>query len=277
MRKKIFLLILFSIFIVTPNVYAGQARGIIQNEIKSTVKAIKEEIKPTIAAIREETRNEIKERLKQASTPAEREEIRKEIREQNKGILEQIRNQVKEKLQNLRFSARVTGKITEKGENSIKVQAQDGKVYRVNITEKTQLRRRFWGKADLSEFSVGDEVNVIGRYTNEEKTIIDAILIRNLSIQKRWGVFFGKVTSKGADNFVMETVKRGKVTVYFGSAKFVNRRDETIVYGDIQVDHRVRVRGVWDKALSKIIEVEEVKDFSLPPVPTKVVTPTQTP
>lgn len=277
MRKNIFLLILSSIFIFIPNVYARPARDIIRNELKPTVKAIKEEVKPTIAAIKEETSNEIKERLKQVSTPEERKEIKKEIWEQNKGLLEQMRNQIKEKLQNLRFSARVTGKITEKGENSIKLQAQDGKVYQVNITEKTQLRRRFWGKADLSEFSVGDEVNVIGRYTNEEKTIIDAILIRNLSIQKRWGVFFGKVTSKGADNFVVETVKRGTITVYFGSAKFINRREEVISYNDVQIGHRVRVKGVWDKNLSKIIEVEEVKDFSLPPVPTKTVTPTQTP
>ena len=55
----------------------------------------------------------------------------------------------------------------------------------MNITEKTQLRRHFGGKSSLSESSVGDEVNVIGRYTDETKSTIEAALIRNKSIQKR--------------------------------------------------------------------------------------------
>ncbi len=76
------------------------------------------------------------------------------------------------------------------------------------------------GKSNLNEFSIGDEVNIIGKYINEEKTTIDAILIRNLSIQKRWGVFFGEVITKSANNFVIRTLQRGDLTVYFGNAVF---------------------------------------------------------
>lgn len=271
MKEKLFFLPLILVFIFSQKVEAGPIRNIIQNEIRPTIQAIKEEVRPTVAAIKER----IRERLNQASTPAEKQEIRNEIREQNKGLLDQIKNQIKEKFQNLRFSARVTGKITEKGENFIKVEAKDGKIYQVNITEKTHLRRRFWGKADLSEFSIGEEVVVIGRYANEEKTTIEAVLIRNLSIQKRWGVFFGKVTSKGNDSFVMTTLRRGSQTVYFTpSTRWINRRGETISSSDVQVGHRIRVKGVWDRSLNKIIDVDEVKDFSLPPLPTKAVSPT---
>ncbi len=277
MKQKIFLLILlFLILAFTQKVQARPIRDVIQNEIKPTGKAIKEEIKPTIIKLREERRNEIRERLNQATTPAQRKEIRNEIKEQNQGLLDQIKNQVKERLQNLRFSAKVSGKIMEQGDNFMKVRANDEKIYQVNINDKTQLRRRFWGKAELEEFSVGDEVNVIGRYTNEEKTTIEAVLIRNLSIEKRWGVFFGQIVAKGSDSFVMETVNRGKQTVYVGKAKLINRRGETINFNAIQEGHRVRVKGVWDKNLSKIIEVEEIKDFSLPPLPTKKTNPTVT-
>jgi len=157
--KKILGILFFTVLLIPVNDIS--AVGPLQNwrnEIKPTIQAIKEEVKPTIAAIREETKESIKLTIT-ANPSVKPQEVRKEIREENKGLLEQIKNQVKEKLQALKFNARITGKITEIGENHIKVSDnRDGKIYQVNITEKTQLRRRFWGKSSLSEFSVGDEV-----------------------------------------------------------------------------------------------------------------------
>jgi hypothetical protein len=266
--KKI-LGILFFTFLLIPVNDVSAVRPIQnwRNEIKPTIQAIKEEVKPTIAAIREEARESIRLTI-MASPSAKPWEIRNEVREQNKVLLEQIKNQVKEKLQALKFNARITGKINEIGENHIKVSDnRDGKIYQVNMTEKTQLRRRFWGKSSLSEFSVGDEVNVIGRFTDETKTTIDAVLIRNLSIQRRWGVFFGEVLSKEGSVLTIKTIGRGELKVYLtNSTKLVNRRGETITLNDIQVGHRIRVKGVWNKDLKEIKETEEIKDFSLPAV-----------
>lgn len=268
MKKISLVLFLFLSLILTSQVKAWPVKNIRRQEIKPTINAIKEEIKPTIAQIREETRNEIRERLNQATSPSEAKEIRQQVRGENKGLLQQIKNQIKEKLQNLRFSARVTGKITGLNENIITVEDKNGKSYSVTITEKTQLRRRFWGKANLSEFSMGDEVNVIGRFTNEEKTSIEAILIRNLSIQKRWGVFFGEVISISGNTLVIKTVNRGNLTVYINeNTKLINRKQEKITFNQISVGHKIRVKGVWDKALSQIKETEEIKDFSLPSTP----------
>ena len=272
MKKNIFLISFILFLLFNKNVQAEPVINIIQKEIKpTTIQAIKQEIKPTIAAIRQETR----ERLNQATTTGERNEIKKEIREQNKGILDRIKNEVKEKIQDPLFSARISGKITEKGDNFLKVSSGE-KVYQINITEKNQLRRRFWGKSNLNEFSVGDEVNVIGRYTNEEKTVIEAVLIRNLSIQKRWGAFFGEVKTISENYLIIKTLNRGDLTVYYQGAKLINRREEKISWSQIEVGHKIRVKGVWDKVLSKITEVDEVKDFSLPPLPTKIVNPTMT-
>jgi len=275
--KKIFSTLFFTFLLVfVKDVFAVRPVQIFRNEVKPTVQAIKEEVKPTISAIREQTRESIKLTIT-ASPSAKLWEVRNEIREQNKGLLDQIKNQVKEKLQALRYNARVTGKITEIGENYIKVSDNnDGKVYQVNITEKTQLRRHFWGRSSLAEFSVGDEVNVIGRYNNEEKTTIDAILIRNKSIQKRWGVFFGEVLSKDGSVLIIKNVNRGELKVYVtNSTKLLNRRGETINLNDVQVGHRIRVKGVWDKLSKEIRETEEIKDFSVPVLPTKSLTPTE--
>ncbi len=201
-----------------------------------------------------------------------RREIREEVRERNQGLLQNIKNKIKT------WAGRITGELKAIDGSILTVAGSDGKSYQVTVTSNTQVRRRFWGKSELSEFSVGDKLNIIGKWTNEEKTQMEARLVRNLSIQKRWGVFFGKVTQKNNDNFVMETVKRETQTVYFGSGtKFVNRRGEEITYNDLQLGHRVRIKGVWDRTLSKIIDVEEVKDFSLPPQPIRAVTPTSTP
>ena len=45
-------------------------------------------------------------------------------------------------------------------------------------------------------------------------------------------------------------------------------------YTDVQVGHRVRVKGLWDNKLNKITEVTQVKDFT---IPAQGVAPTPTP
>lgn len=178
-----------------------------------------------------------------------------------KGILNQIKNFIKK---NFKFEARIQGIISSKGTNSLSEKGNDGKTYLINISDKTKLIREFGGKSSLAEFTDGDKIMVFGKFTDSSKGTIDANIIRNLSIQKRWGAFFGKVTILNSDNFVMTTVERGTQTVYFSSTKFVNRKEVSMTYGDVKVGDRVRIKGVWDKTLNKINEVTQVKDFSLP-------------
>ncbi len=170
---------------------------------------------------------------------------------------------------NLRFEARIKGTVTTIETNSFFIDGEDG-VFKVNITDKTVILRKFGGKSFFSELSIGNEVMVFGKFTDDTKSTIDAKTVKNNSIQKRFGAFFGKVTVKNSDNFIMETLERGVQTVYFGTAKFVDRKETSITIKDIKVGDRVRVKGVWDKTLSKITEVIQVKDFSIP-----VIVPTE--
>lgn len=196
-------------------------------------------------------------------------EVKENIKEKKKGLINKVKNFVKK---NLRFDARIKGTISAKNDNSLTISG-DNVTYQINITDKTQLLLKFGGKSSLAEYSVGDQVIVFGKFTDDSKTTIDAKVIRNLSIQKRWGAFIGNVTAKNADNFVINTVARGSLTVYVGSAKFINRKEEAIAYADVQVGHRVMIKGIWDKTLNQITAVEKVKDFSLP----VIVTPTPSP
>lgn len=175
---------------------------------------------------------------------------------------------LKSKITKFGRAAIINGTLSGKNGTTLTV-TKDGKTYTVLTDDKTQLRRRFWGKATLDEMQTGDTVNVHGKWTDDAKTTIQATLVRDLSIQKRFGVFFGTVTSLTSNGWVMQTIKRGSQTVTVSpSTRFVNRRGEVINQSDIAVGHRVRVRGLWDSKANTIGEVTHVKDFSLPPRPT---------
>lgn len=217
--------------------------------------------------IKETIKETIEEGKKEGSNPAAiRKEIKEDVKEIRMGLLDKVKNFMKK---NLRFEARVEGKITVIGSNNFSLIGDDG-TFQINITDKTVILRKFGGKSSLSEYFVGDEVVVFGKFTDDTKLVIDAKVIRNNSIQKRFGAFFGKVTIKNTDNFIMETLERGTQTVYFGTAKFVDRKEMNILYSDVKVGDRIRVKGIWDKTLNEIREVKQIKDFSIP-----VIVPTQ--
>lgn len=248
MKKTSFAIIVFATFLT----FTTSAMAI------SPLRQLNQDIKNTI-------RETVEEGKKEGSRPADirrevRENIKEDIKENKIGLLDKVKNFMKK---NLKFEARVKGKITAIGTNNFSMTGEDG-TFQINITDKTQLLRKFGGKSFLSEYSVGNEVIVFGKFTDDTKLIIDAKVVKNNSIQKRWGAFFGKVTAVNNDNFVMTTIERGTQTVYFGTAKFINRKEASISYGDIKIGDRVRVKGVWDKTLNKINEVNQVKDFSLP-------------
>ncbi len=170
------------------------------------------------------------------------------------------------------------GKLTAINGTTLTVD-NDGKSYSVLTGTfdmcTTQFRRRFWGVSSISEMTVGDNVNVVGRWKDDTKTTVEACLVRDTSIQKRHGVFFGTVTSLSGSGFVIEAVRRGTQTVTTSSStKFVNRKNQSIAQGDIAVGHKVRVRGIWNNLNNTITEVTHVKDFNLPVVTSPTPTPT---
>lgn len=199
-------------------------------------------------------------------------ESRQEVRENRKNVFEEIKERIGSRTAEFKNGMMGLGvtlsnaKITAKTDTTLTVE-KDGKSYSIIFDDKTQLRRRFWGKSSLSEFSVGNIVNVIGRYTDDTKTTINAKVLRNLSIQKRFGVFFGEVKSLFSSGWVMSTKSENRAdqTVTVSSTTTLkNRKGETIVQSDIKVGDKVRVHGLWDRSANTVTEVKEVKDFSLP-------------
>ncbi len=159
------------------------------------------------------------------------------------------------------------GIVTVKSDFSLTV-TKEGNTYTVNTDVNTRYRRRFGGESKLSEISVNDTVNILGKWQNEEKTQILATHIRDLSIQKRHATFFGTVKTKTDITLVLTTVNRGEQTVtIISSTKLVNRKMEEITMSDIQIGHRIRVKGIWDLTSKTVTETIQIKDFSIPVKP----------
>jgi hypothetical protein len=156
--------------------------------------------------------------------------------------------------------AKLSGSITNKGEDTLAV---SGVV--VNISSTTILLRRFGAKSTLTEFSVGDEVQVIGKWADTNKKVLNAKIVRNLSIQKRRGVFLGTVSSTSTTGFVLTTLSRGTQTVTVSSTtKFMDRKEKPLTLSSIVPGHKVMVKGLWDNKLNTVTEVTFVRDYSLP-------------
>jgi hypothetical protein len=240
------LFVLSTVFVSAAPAYAGLAQNL-RETVRETIEEGREaELSP--AAIRKNVR----------------EEVRVQITEKNESLIDRVKNFVKKRV---RFNARITGEITSVGANALTVTAEDGKTYTLNINSATKLVRRFGGQSTLAEFKVGNKVNVFGEFTNDEETTVNVKLVRNVSIQKRWGVFFGTVKSKGDTSFTLDSSNRGTQTVYVEGAQFKNRREEGMTYADVQIEQRVRVKGMWDRSSNEITDVDEVKNFSVPAQP----------
>lgn len=187
-----------------------------------------------------------------------------------KEMREEIKNEIKNKIQQRQEKsviARLTkASVTAKSDQSFTVTVA-GKNYTVSVVSTTRFRRHFWGESRFFELAVNNMVNVWGRFTDDAKTTIEAKLVRNLTVQKRRGVFFGTITSKGSDTFVLDSRGRGSQTVTVSSVtKYINRRGGVIAFSDLAFGDKVRLRGVWDKSNSTISEVNEAKDFNIPKI-----------
>lgn len=235
-------------------------------------------VSPSVSPIK--TKAEIKEEIKnqRKEIKDQIEDMRKELKEKISSMREEIKISVGNGNKNSSLSAKIVqGDVTAISGTTLTV-SKDGKTYTVNTDSNTKYRRHFWGKSSFSETSVGDKVNVQGKFTNDEKITILARLIRNTSIQKRKGVFFGTVTSKTSTSIVIDAAARGPQTIFFDSnTKFENRREESMTSAQVNVGDKIRVKGLWDKTLSKITEVTQVKDFTQPVISSVTVTSSPTP
>ena len=153
--------------------------------------------------------------------------------------------------------------------------------YKASISSNTNIIRNTWGDSKLSEFSVGDIVNVHGFMDAGDYATIITRTIRNVSIQKLHGVFQGEIkeiVSPGVFSFE----SKGKIlTVTTGDNTKIFVGREAKSFSDLLVGMTGLVRGVWDRTLSKVqallVIMKPLPSPSPTPIPTESPTPAPTP
>lgn len=177
---------------------------------------------------------------------------KKEVRENTKSILEQAKDIIKEKIKK-----QIKGQLVTISGNTLTVK-KDEATYTVLVSDRTELKRKFGGSSTLNEFSPNDMLVIIGnRVKNDDRTLsptgIEAIYIRNMSIQRRFAVFTGMVTSKTSNTLTLKTVGRGAQTVYVSSSTQYKEKNKEISLEDIQIGNKIVVKGeLWNRTNEKI-------------------------
>ncbi len=151
----------------------------------------------------------------------------------------------------------------------------------VNVASTTKIIRKYNGTASLSELNMNDTLLISGKWSDQNKTFFDANVIKDKSIQKRNGVFFGIIKSSDSTTktktLTVATEKRGsqKITVS-AETIIVNRKMEDINFTELKAGHKIRIKGLWNNKTNTITETEQIKDFSLPEKDDLLSTPTPT-
>ena len=268
--RNLFLSILLTGSIVTSLVPVTYAKS--QNSNKDSGKVEKED---SVDKSNGKNKNEVNIKVTDKSKSEVQIEVETNVKGEVKGDKTASSPGLLKKL--LSNTAIGSGQVTNISGSTLTI-TKDGKTYTIETDAKTKFRRKFWGQSTISEISVNDIVNVMGKWVDDAHTQVAARFVRDLSIQKRFGVFFGKVTAISTTGFTVETVARGTLMVTTnGNTNFINRRQEGIPLSDIVVGHWIRVRGLWDSKNDTLTEVTHVKDFSLPRFPGPTKQPTSTP
>lgn len=191
------------------------------------------------------------------------------VKEKTQNILEQVKDVIKEKIRK-----HIKGKLTAITGNVLTVQ-QGQTNLTISTTDKTEFKRKFGGTSSLSEFSLNDQLIIIGN-KKADSTEIEASYVRNMSIQRRFAVFVGEVTTKSSNALTLKTESRGIQTVIISSDTTYKEKNKTITFTDIQIGDKILVKGeLWDRVNDKIDAkaILKLTTKNLTPTPTVTQTP----
>lgn len=131
--------------------------------------------------------------------------------------------------------------------------------FTVEVSKDTTVVRKFNGSSDLSEFIVGDTVQVRGKLSDDAANTIVATSIKNTSIQRVGGTFKGSIVTLSCDQntFTYKPDKRDQQTVKLSSSTKIIRGGIKVTCNDLKAKERAKVIGVW-RPSTKTIDADRV-------------------
>ncbi|MDD3614510.1 MAG: hypothetical protein PHF40_02240 [Candidatus Pacebacteria bacterium] len=153
--------------------------------------------------------------------------------------------------------------VTSVADNYLKVKIFDID-YEVDLSRAKTLRYQ-WTPAQLDDFVVGDVVNVYGFLNQDNRHLIQAETVRNISLQKNVSVLGGIIRNPIDNTFTLLTENSGSVKVFVSDDTKINQAEAMacimiyppvncprststpITFNDLKDGERAIVRGVWNK------------------------------
>lgn len=172
-------------------------------------------------------------------------EMRKELRKENQNVMKTYK------------PALMEAKLDSISGTTLMV-SKDSKSYSVNTDSNTVFVKKMGGVAKLTDFQVGDILNIRGTFVDDAKTTVMAKYIRDVSIFKRQAAFEGIIKSVDGNNLVVITKGKGDVAfVVSGDTKYL-QKGKVVTLSEVTVGTRVNVWGIWDSNLKKLVETSRV-------------------
>ena len=151
----------------------------------------------------------------------------------------------------------VTGTLTAMSGTSVPATitlTSGATVYTVNVDATTVIVRKYNGPADLSEFMVGDTIQVKGTLSSDAVNTITPKTIKDLSVQRAGGTFIGTIvtTNCASNSFTYKPKEREQQTVYLATTATIIRGGEKVACTDLKNGELAKVIGLWRQASNRI-------------------------
>ena len=162
-----------------------------------------------------------------------------------------------------------------------------GYQYTVVIPSGIKILKESWEESKLTEFSVGDIVNIWGFLDASDNYRINTRTVRNISLRQRHTALTGIITSisvgvqeqsniPAKNSFTLQTKKTRvhTVVVAVGPNTKIVKGQRPVVFSDLTVGMDVLVRGIWKQNTAEIdaLVVQIITDMTRkPPEPSCVV------
>lgn len=156
----------------------------------------------------------------------------------------------------------VIGTVSQVYGNQVVFSAVSGAVYRAEIGNAV-ITRKNGASIQLSEILIGDKVEVKGTLWPDNS--ISAVSLKNNSLYTHNSTFSGKISSINTldSSFVMYSKTNGDQTIFTNSFTMFTVNGKTVGFKDLQIGITVSVKGVWDRAKTKVVASKVAGTFRL--------------
>ncbi|MFA6428790.1 MAG: DUF5666 domain-containing protein [Candidatus Buchananbacteria bacterium] len=120
-------------------------------------------------------------------------------------------------------------------------------LWTVNLTDTTKLYRRNSTVANLSEFIVGDSLMIRGSLASSTTQTLNALVIKNLSLEKKQTTTNGKILSLGTNSLVIEPKAGQQQTIKLSSNTIYKRGNILTDLASLAVGQQITAKGIWDR------------------------------